>query len=70
MAVRLVCRACGKRLKLPDGIERKKAAKRPKCLAPVDLTAALEASAYLPTVAVPGMATTARAEADAPRSPR
>ena len=53
MAVRLVCRACGKRLKLPDGAERKRSAKCPKCLAPVDMTAALEASAYLPTVIVP-----------------
>lgn len=51
MAVRLVCRACGKRLKLPDGAERNRAAKCPKCRAPVDLTAAREASAYRPTVA-------------------
>ena len=50
MAVRLVCRACGKRLKLPDGANLNRAAKCPKCRAPVDLTAALEASAYLPTV--------------------
>ena len=52
MAVRLVCRACGKRLKLPDGVGQKRSAKCPKCLAPVDLTAALEASAYLPTIAM------------------
>jgi hypothetical protein len=52
MAVRLVCRACGKRLKLPDGARQKRSAKCPKCLAPVDLTAALEASAYLPTIAL------------------
>lgn len=56
MAVRLVCRACGKRLKLPDGLTAKRSAKCPKCLAPVDLTPALEASAYVPTVAVPGKA--------------
>src|SRR5688572_33454665 len=48
MAVRLVCRACGKRLKLPDGLTASRSAKCPKCLAPVDLTPALEASAYLP----------------------
>lgn len=53
MAVRLVCRACGKRLKLPDGADPKRAAKCPKCFAPVDLTAAVEASAYLPTVVIP-----------------
>ena len=56
MAVRLVCQACGKRLKLPDGIDRTRSAKCPKCLAPVDLTTAMEASAYLPTVAVPAAA--------------
>ncbi|QJW96861.1 WD40 repeat domain-containing protein [Frigoriglobus tundricola] len=52
MAVRLVCRACGKRLKLPNGAGQKRSAKCPKCLTPVDLTAALEASAYLPTIAI------------------
>ena len=51
MAVRLVCRVCGKRLKLPDGLQHKRAAKCPKCLAPVDLTPALEASAYMPVLA-------------------
>ncbi|MCI0699498.1 MAG: WD40 repeat domain-containing protein [Planctomycetia bacterium] len=50
MAVRLVCRACGKRLKLPDGYQQKQSARCPKCLSPVDLTAALEASAYMPVV--------------------
>lgn len=57
MAVRLVCRVCGKRLKLPDGLTAKRAAKCPKCLAPVDLTPALEASTYRPTAAIPGMTT-------------
>ncbi|MBM3983491.1 MAG: WD40 repeat domain-containing protein [Planctomycetes bacterium] len=52
MAVRLVCKACGKRLKLPDGAARARSAKCPKCMAPIDLAAALEASAYLPTVAI------------------
>jgi DNA-directed RNA polymerase subunit RPC12/RpoP len=57
MAVRVVCRACGKQLKLPTGADVKRAAKCPKCGARVDLGAALEASAYLPTFA-PTEATT------------
>jgi hypothetical protein len=56
MAVRLVCRACGKRLKLPDGLTASRSAKCPKCLAPVDLTPALEATAYLPTATMSGAA--------------
>src|SRR4051812_46424321 len=56
MAVRLVCRACGERLKVPDGGGREQSPKCPKCLARVDRTAAMGASASLPTVAVPGMA--------------
>jgi len=56
MAVRLVCRACGKRLKLPEGMQSKGSARCPKCLAVVDLTPALEASAYMPTVAIPELA--------------
>jgi hypothetical protein len=70
MAVRLVCQACGKRLKLPDGAERKRSAKCPKCLAPIDLTAALEASAYMPTIAVPGMAAAVAASTSTVNSPR
>ncbi len=58
MAVRVVCRACGKRLKLPDGAEHRKAAKCPKCLARVDLTAALASSVYLPTAPKPKPETT------------
>ena len=50
MTVRVVCRGCGKRLKLPDGATQRRAAKCPKCLAPVDLTAALAASVYLPAM--------------------
>lgn len=51
MTVRLLCRACGKRLKLPDGLTAARSAKCPKCLTPVDLTSAREASAYAPAVA-------------------
>lgn len=54
--IRLVCRACGKRLKLPDDMKSKRSAKCPKCLEPVDLTSALEAAAYTSAVAAPGMA--------------
>ncbi len=50
MAVRLVCRACGKRLKLPAMPSGRSAAKCPKCGARVELDAALEASAYLPAL--------------------
>lgn len=53
MSFRTVCRACGKRLKLPEGGTTARAGKCPKCAAPVDLAAALEASAYLPVVSVP-----------------
>lgn len=55
MAFRTVCRACGKRLKLPEGTTTARAGKCPKCGAPVDLAAALalEASAYLPAVPAP-----------------
>lgn len=45
MSVAVTCRACGARLKLPPGTTKKKA-KCPKCGARVDLTAALDASAY------------------------
>jgi hypothetical protein len=54
MAVRLVCRACGKRLKLPDEVPPGRAARCPKCLAAVDLTPALEATAYKAAVAASG----------------
>src|SRR5262249_39335581 len=54
--IRLVCRACGKRLKLPDDIQPKRSAKCPRCHAAVDLTAALEASAYKSTTVIPTMA--------------
>jgi hypothetical protein len=57
MAVRLVCRACGKRLKLPDEFDGKRAAKCPKCGERIELGAALEASAYLPTLVVPNIPT-------------
>jgi hypothetical protein len=53
MAVRLVCRGCGKRLKFPAGADPSGAAKCPKCGARIDPSAALEASAYLPAVAAP-----------------
>jgi hypothetical protein len=53
MSFRTVCRSCGKRLKLPDGTTTARAGKCPKCGAPVDLTAALEASAYMPPVVAP-----------------
>jgi WD40 repeat protein len=50
MSFPVICRACGARLKLPPGCTKKKA-RCPKCDARIDLTAALNASAYLPTVA-------------------
>jgi hypothetical protein len=53
MAIRLHCRACGKRLKLPDGVPPGRSARCPRCLAPVDLTPALEAAAYTSTLALP-----------------
>lgn len=49
MTVRLVCRACGKRLKVPDGVPTDRTARCPKCSTPVDLTAARAARAYSAT---------------------
>ncbi len=53
MAIRLHCRACGKRLKLPDQVSHGRSARCPKCLAVVDLTPALEAATYATTTALP-----------------
>jgi hypothetical protein len=53
MAIRLHCRACGKRLKLPERLPPGQIARCPKCLAPVDLAPAREAGAYASTVALP-----------------
>jgi hypothetical protein len=53
MAIRLHCRACGKRLKLPAGVPPGRSARCPKCLAPVDLAPALEAAAYSSALALP-----------------
>jgi hypothetical protein len=50
MTVRLVCRKCGKRLKVPDGVPADRTARCPKCSTPVDLAAARAAArAYAPT---------------------
>lgn len=49
MSSSVICGACGTRLKLPPEFTKRKA-KCPKCNARVDVTAALNASAYLPTV--------------------
>lgn len=53
MPVRVVCAACGKRLKFPDGPLRGRTARCPKCGTPVDTAAAAEASAYLPAAVDP-----------------
>ncbi len=50
MSASVICRACGTRLKLPPEFTKKKA-KCPKCNARVDVAAALNATAYLPTLA-------------------
>lgn len=47
MSYPITCRACGAHLKLPPGCTKKKA-RCPKCNARMNLTAALDASAYLP----------------------
>ncbi len=69
MAVRVVCRACGKRLKLPEGGTQRRSAKCPKCLATVDLTAALEASVYLPAISAPRAETERNAEKSPAKRP-
>jgi hypothetical protein len=65
MAVRVVCRACGKRLKLLSGLGAGsgRSARCPKCRTPVDLTPLPEAPAYLPTVALPAPPTAPPANA-------
>jgi len=50
MSFPVICQACGARLRLPPGCTKKKA-RCPKCDARIDLTAALDASAYLPAAA-------------------
>lgn len=52
MSTSVVCASCGIRLKLPREFARKKA-KCPRCNARVDVAAALNASAYLPTLTNP-----------------
>ncbi len=69
MAVRVVCRTCGKRLKLPEGGTQQRSAKCPKCLTRVDLTAALEASVYLPAISAPEAETERNAKKATVKSP-
>jgi hypothetical protein len=52
MSFSVTCQACDARLKLPPGTTKKKA-RCPKCSARIDLTANLNATAYMPTIAKP-----------------
>src|SRR5262245_39226053 len=58
MSFSVICGACRAQLKFPSGCTQTKA-RCPKCDAGIDLSAALEASAYLPTLAKPLPAGTA-----------
>lgn len=69
MSFRTVCRTCGKRLKLPEGTTTARAGKCPKCGAPVDLSAALEASAYLPVAPAPAPVAPEREDDPLPYAP-
>ena len=56
MSFSVTCQACDARLKLPAGTTKKKA-RCPKCSARIDLTANLNATAYMPTIAKPAKPT-------------
>jgi hypothetical protein len=64
MSFPLTCRSCGARLKLPPGCTKKKA-RCPKCNARMNLTAALDATAYLPA----SLSTSSVVETPAPPVP-
>ena len=65
MSFSVICQACGARLKLPPGSVKKKA-RCPKCNAKINLGAALDVSAYLPTMAKPAKPASATARVAAP----